>query len=269
MKEIFLFLKSIFSTHRYLWITIPFIAILVWFTGLIYSNISLFINLNELNATMITAERNQILFKLANINKYEQTSLFIFILPLIHLYFIKNLFQKDYHFSLPIPLISKFIGYLSLGIFIFLMNFMIIAILNYGLQNYLRHNYYNELMAAYDQAGYLYHKLNDYSIFNNGQMNIKNLKISSIFLLLLPAFYVMLLYFKKYSLLIFGIAFSLFIPIAPISLNNILIFLNFDKLNSYRISNDALNTNFMIINLLLTACLIYYSFYVFLKEKEA
>lgn len=268
MKDILLYLRVILGSHKYLWISVPVVAVIVWFLGLFLFDNTILINLSKLNDITAQAERDQLLFSLASRSKLELTILFTTLLPLVNLFFIKNLFQKDYYFSIPISIVKKFIALILLGIIIYILNFIVISLLNFGLGSYLQHNYFEELMQGYEKAGYLYYRIRDDSIFYNGLINLENLKNGYIYLIILPAYYVMILYFKKYSLLIFTTVLIICIPMFIININKIGDLFGLNQSMSYKIHNDVLTGYYKLFLYLLSAVIFNFSFYMLLKDKE-
>ncbi|MFZ4262621.1 hypothetical protein ACFRAE_11300 [Sphingobacterium sp. HJSM2_6] len=266
MKEILLYLRAILGTHKYLWVSVPVLAVLVWFVGFYLFEMTAFRNLIKLNDTTLQNERDKLLYSLASRNKFELSIIFTSFLPLVHLYFIKNFFYKDYHFAIPISIGKKFVAFISFGIIIYIINFIVISLLNYGLAKYLQLNYYDELMQAYEKAGYIYYRIREDSIFYNGKVNLENLKNSYLYLIIIPAYYLMILFFKNYSLLIFIAALSIAIPSLIISIQKIENLIGYGF--SYNFYNETLTYYYTFFHYLITACIFNYAFYMLLKDKE-
>ena len=258
MKTVFQYLNCIFASHRYLLISIPVIAIIIYLVGLIFAS-------NNISTYFLTAKSeisDNMLINLVDSQNIRWSMALIIGLPFLHLTFISNVFFKSYDFIIPMNSLQKLTSYLLLGLLILMYNFLIILGLNYMLEFYFRHQYWDEVIAALDRQGLLYTKISKYSIFYNGSFTLQSARMSLLFFLFYPYFLFAILYFRKYSLVI-----SAAILLAGVALG-IIISTSIWEGYSYNISNLSYMTFYSWVPSFTATLITYIGFYYFLKEKE-
>ncbi len=258
MKTVFQYLNCIFASHRYFLISIPVIAIIIYLVGLIFAS-------NDISTYFLLAKseiNDNMLINLVDSQNIRWSMALIIGLPYLHLTFISNVFFKSYDFIIPMNSLQKLISYLLIGLLILLYNFLIILGLNYLVEFYFRHQYWDEVIAALDRQGLLYTEISKYSIFYTGSFTVLSAPMALLFFLFYPYFLFAALYFRKYSLVI-----SAAILLSGVALG-VFISSNIWDGYSYHISNLSYMTFYSWVPTYVAALITYIGFYYFLKEKE-
>ncbi len=261
MRTSLLYVKTIFLGQKYLLISIPVFA-LVAFVGLFYLTNSQTISLIDAISVAPNANNDDLAIQLSQRYFYRESLVLVFILPLIHLLFFQKLFYKPYEFTLPIGPGKRYLSYMLVGLIIFLSNLLILILLNYCLQVYLQAQFLSVCQEAYNRLGYLYESIPNNSILYNGNVSAELIKFGSLFILFLPAVYIVQVYFRKNSILKFIAIITTSIIVGRFYSRHV--WAN----NHGYINNEAYIQTYPLVLLGSAAILCFIGFYYLLKDKE-
>lgn len=258
MKTISKYLKCIFASHTYLIFSIPLIALILYIAGLYFLSKSVW-GFLTMPSSMVNDDA---LVGMSKLTFLSWSAGLVIFLPFLHMLFLPKVFYKTYDFILPISSLQKIISYVIISLLIFLYNFIIILILNYGVEYIFRIRYLENITAAFDRQGLLYTEIGKATIFNNGKYSFEFLKLSYLFYIIYPFGLFAALQFRKYSLII---STAIFIAIITIG-----IYIRGSIWEGYAtpITNENYYVFYNVVPLLIATALCYIAFYYFLKEKE-
>lgn len=261
MKIALQYTFSILKTHKYLWFSIPLLALLLY---VFFFYITQNTVLNYISSITYSSGNEQLKFAifLASRQPFIESIALVVLLPPIHLSFMQKVNKSAFEFNLPISPASRFLSYILLAAIIYLYNLFFITGFNYLMQLYMQVNYSEIINQAYDKFGYLYTEIPRKSIINNAVVNPMLMYGGLTFFLLLPLYYIGLFYFKKHSWIKFvGILLAL------------LTFFNFLKRmlwynSTLMINNQTYLEYYPIVIAIVTAGMLYIALFHLLKGKE-
>lgn len=200
MKTSIWYTRNIVRCNRYLFASVPLIALIAYF-GSFY--LLEFNSIPLLKEALAASTDEQSVYKsavsLATRTHFHSSALLVIFLPFLHLTFIKQLYYNPIELTLPIAPWQRFASFLMLSTFVFTLNLTVICALNYALQVYLQYKVFDNAIIGYSMLGYLYTSIPSDSILYNASANRACLSIGLFFFLLLPLFLIGTLYFSKYS----------------------------------------------------------------------
>src|SRR5690606_8993791 len=148
---IILYLKCIFTTHRYLIFSIPIIAVLLYGIGLYFFSHERLLALKQASAKLGDDQ----LIAISEIGFMRWTLGLLIVLPFLHLLFLPKVFYKIYDFTLPISAGNRLTSYILIALFITIYNSLLVLLMNFSIEAIFKARYMTDILEAYDHKGLL------------------------------------------------------------------------------------------------------------------
>ncbi|MGO1520652.1 MAG: hypothetical protein ACTHZ1_02715 [Sphingobacterium sp.] len=263
MKTSIWYTRNIIRCNRYLFVSVPLIALIAYFGSFYLLEFNSIPLLKEALAVSADEQTNyKSAVSLATRTHFYSSALLVIFLPFLHLTFIQQLYYNPIELTLPIATWQRFASFLMVSTFVFILNLTVICGLNYALQLYLQHMVLDNATTGYSMLGYLYTRIPSDSILYNASANRACLTIGLFFFLLLPLYLIGTLYFSKYSRVKSTLIAIGFLVIGYY-LNNLI----WEGETAY-INNEAYVSLFPYVIGALTSLLLYCGLLNLIKKKE-
>lgn len=262
MRTTLQYLRTLYKGQQSFLYAVPLLCLIVWLAGVFFLSMGMLDVITNYNSYKSAVGESNLLLALDGQQFFEWSNPLILILPFIHLTFIATNFYKSYDFTLPISAGQRLTAFIIVALVVFLYNYAIVLLLNYGVEFFFRYNFLEAMKQAYVENGLLYEPISKNSIFFNGSQTLKMFRLIIGFAIMLPFYFYGILLFKKKSLIkSVGILILLFMIGSYISNY-------FWNGNHYMITNSNFYfvSNYLVY--LIAMLIAFVGFYYYLKEKE-